>query len=92
MGSQHPLGANYDVACAEGFIEMVVAIVGNIKVWDDQQQNFDFLLARDPHANEPIFDQFYGLPLYDPSGELFVVYYQVNDDLRQIILLEALRA
>jgi hypothetical protein len=71
---------------------MVEAIVGDIKLWDEQQQNFDLLLAREPHAREAIFGQIHGLPLFDRTGQIFVVYYSVNDDKREIVLLEAHRA
>jgi hypothetical protein len=89
MASQHPLGANYAVVCAEGFLALVEAIVGDAKLWDEQQQNFDLLLAREPHTREAIFDQIHGLPLFARDGQIFVVYYHVNDDKREIILLEA---
>jgi plasmid stabilization system protein ParE len=69
---------------------MAVALVGDVRVWDEIQQNFDLRLSRIPDFGHLIVDNLYGVIVYGPTGNL-VVYYHVNDEEEVIELLEVHR-
>lgn len=90
MGLLRPLPKPYGVRCEDGFIDMAVALVGTIQLWDDIQQNFDLNLCRRPDYGERIVDDLYGLLVYAPGGDI-VVYYHVDDGAQMIELVEVHR-
>jgi len=82
-----PEQPNYDIVCGQDFLAEATARFGDLKRWDEIQQNFDHHLSRFPHAGIPVPGTRGVFALLLPSDDL-TIYFHVDDDSREIVLLE----
>ncbi len=70
----HPLGRNFTIRCAHGFVEQATKLLGSVELWDEVQENFDVNLARDPYFGQYVVADLYGLTIVGPLGTITVGY------------------
>jgi plasmid stabilization system protein ParE len=87
VSENDPPSANYDIVCGPEFLAEASARFGDIRRWDEIQQNFDHHLSRFPHAAPPVPGTRGVCAMVLPADDL-IVYFHVDDDGRQIVLLE----
>ena len=73
----------YDVIETPGFLSQVEAIVGDIEKWDDAKWSGDWALEKNPTAGHYIQNSdSWALPFRTEPP--VVVFYKVNQELRQV--------
>lgn len=80
----------YELIEPPEFLGQIMDIVGDIREWDDAKWGGNLALEKDPTAGQyiPDDDSWALMFLTDPP---VVVFYKVNEALRQVTLLRAFR-
>lgn len=81
----------YEIIETPEFLSQIAAIVGDIARWDDAKWSGNWALERDPTAGQYIADDDAWALLFRTEPPV-VVFYRVNETLRQVTPLRVYRS
>ena len=80
----------YDLIETPEFLSQIAAIIGDIERWDDAKWSGNWALERDPTAGQYIPDDDTWALMFRTDPPI-VVFYKVDEILRQVTPLRAFR-